>query len=273
MKVVLFCGGLGLRMREAGERIPKPMVTLGNRPILWHVMKYYSHFGHKDFVLCLGHKADAIKRYFLEYDETASNDFVLKPGAGEVELLASDISDWTITFVDTGLRAVVGQRLRAVRPHLAGEQVFLANYGDTLTDADLDRMVERFLASDAVASLLCVRPTYTFHVVQAARDGTVRSVEDVTKADLWMNGGYFIFRESIFDYIEDGDDLVGAPFARLSSEGRLLAFFHEGFWAPMDTLKDKTNLDIMIESGFAPWRVWERQTQREERKTGSPRPT
>ena len=259
MKVVLFCGGLGLRMREAGERIPKPMVTLGNRPVLWHVMKYYAHFGHKDFVLCLGHKAEIIKRYFLEYDETVSNDFILAGGGREVTLLGSDIDDWQITFVDTGLRAVVGQRLRAVRRYLEGEDIFLANYGDTLTDANLPEMVERFVAADAVAAMLCVRPTYTFHVVRAAAHGVVESIQDVTRSDLWINGGYFIFRSSIFDYIGEGEDLVGEPFARLIAERRLLAFLHEGFWAPMDTLKDKTNLDTMIENGVAPWRVWERE--------------
>jgi glucose-1-phosphate cytidylyltransferase len=222
-------------------------------------MKYYAHFGHKDFILCLGYKSEIIKRYFLEYDETVSNDFVLKASSGEVELFRRDISDWTITFVDTGLRAVVGQRLRAVRQHVEGEEVFLANYGDTLTDANLDQMVERFLETDAVAALLCVRPTYTFHVVHARSDGRVEAVQDVTRSDLWINGGYFIFRRSIFDYIGDNEDLVGSPFARLTSEGRLLAFFHEGFWAPMDTLKDKTTLDSMIEDGIAPWRVWEEQ--------------
>jgi glucose-1-phosphate cytidylyltransferase len=144
MKVVLFCGGRGLRLREHSEAIPKPMVQIGYRPILWHVMRYYAHYGHRDFILCLGYRADAIKDYFLHYDEAASNDFVLSEGGRRVELLGSDIADWRITFADTGLDTTIGERLRRVRHLLEGEEIFLANYGDTLTDAPLDELVETF---------------------------------------------------------------------------------------------------------------------------------
>src|SRR4051812_32379317 len=137
MKVVLFCGGLGMRMREFSEAVPKPMVPIGYRPILWHVMKYYAHHGHKDFILCLGYKADVIKNYFLEYNECLSNDFVLSKGAKNIELLGRDIDDWNITFVDTGLTSNVGMRLRAVQKHLKGEEMFLANYTDGLSDVPL----------------------------------------------------------------------------------------------------------------------------------------
>ena len=134
MKVVLFCGGLGMRLRDYSETIPKPMVPVGYRPILWHVMRYYAHYGHKEFILCLGYRADAIKRYFLEYDETISNDFVITGGGKQVDLLASDIQDWKITFVDTGLNSNIGQRLKAVQPFLEGERTFLANYSDGVSD-------------------------------------------------------------------------------------------------------------------------------------------
>jgi glucose-1-phosphate cytidylyltransferase len=262
MKVVLFCGGLGLRMREASERIPKPMVPVGNRPILWHVMKYYAHFGHKDFVLCLGHKAEIIKSYFLEYDETVSNNFVFRGGGRQVELLTSDIDDWTITFVDTGLSASVGERLRAVREFVEGEELFLANYGDVLTDAPLPGMIDDLVQSDCVASMLCVRPAYTFHLV--AVDGNVATgIEDVTRADLWINGGYFVLRNAIFEHINEGEDLVIEPFQRLIERRQLIAHRYDGFWAPMDTLKDKTRLDSLIDSGSAPWRVWENGAQSE----------
>src|SRR5215210_4763777 len=137
MKVVLFCGGLGLRLRDYSDSIPKPMVNIGYRPILWHVMKYYAHFGHKDFILCLGYKADAIKNYFLTYDECISNNFVLSNGGKNLRLLHSDIQDWNITFVDTGLTANIGQRLKAVEPYLEQETMFLANYSDGLTDLPL----------------------------------------------------------------------------------------------------------------------------------------
>lgn len=257
MKVVLFCGGLGLRMREAGEHLPKPMVPVGTRPILWHVMKYFAHFGHTDFILCLGHKAEVIKSYFLNYDETLSNDFVLNGGGRDVELLSSDTHDWTITFVDTGLRAKVGERLKAVQPYLEGEEMFLANYGDVLTDAPLPTMIDGLAESGKVASMLCTSPNYTFHVVSLDESETVRGIEDVTKAGLWINGGYFVLRQRVFDYIEPGEDLVVEPFQRLIADEELLAYRHTGFWAPMDTLKDKTVLEDLLESGEAPWRVWD----------------
>jgi glucose-1-phosphate cytidylyltransferase len=260
MKVVLFCGGLGLRMREASTRIPKPMVPIGTQPVLWHVMKYFAHYGHKDFILCLGHKAEVVKEFFLTYNEAYSNDFVLEGGT-HVELLSTDAHDWRITFVDTGLRARVGERLLAVREHLEGEELFLANYGDVLTDAPLPGMIERLRSSDKLASMLCVRPNYTFHVVQLddAAGATVTGIEDVTQAGLWINGGYFVLRPEVFDHLHAGEDLVTEAFPRLIAAGKLLGYRYEGFWAPMDTLKDKTVLEQLLESGQAPWVVWERR--------------
>jgi glucose-1-phosphate cytidylyltransferase len=154
MKVVLFCGGLGMRMREYSEHVPKPMVPVGNRPILWHLMRYYAHYGHKEFILCLGYRGEAIKSYFVDYKEWLSNDFVLSGSSDRIEMLASDIHDWRITFVETGLSANIGERLLAVRPHLEGEKTFLANYADGLTDAPLDAMVERFRQQRKTAALL-----------------------------------------------------------------------------------------------------------------------
>ena len=257
MKVVLFCGGLGLRMREASERIPKPMVQIGNRPILWHVMKYFAHYGHREFVLCLGHGAEVIKDFFLRYDEAISNDFVLTEGGRSIELLQSDITDWRITFVDTGLRASVGERLRAVRAHLEGDEMFLANYGDTLTDAPLPEMIDHLEASGGVAQFLAVRPAYTFHTVTFSEGERVEEILDVTQSGIWINGGYFAFRTELFDYMQEGEDIVEEPFHRLIAEGKLVGYRHEGFWAPMDTLKDRTVLESMLEAGTTPWRVWE----------------
>lgn len=268
MKVVLFCGGLGLRMLEASGRIPKPMVPIGNRPVLWHVMKYFAHYGHKDFILCLGHKAEVIKEFFLTYNEALSNDFVLEGGSRQVELLSSDAHDWRITFVNTGLRATVGERLKAVEPHLEGEEIFLANYGDVLTNAPLPDMIDRLIEGGKIASFLCVRPQYTFHVVKLDEDPPlVRDVQDVTQADLWINGGYFVFRHEIFDYIRPGEDLVFEPFHRLIEEEMLVGYRYDGFWAPMDTLKDKHNLELLLETGRAPWRVWEHERIRPEPTT------
>ena len=257
MKVVIFCGGQGLRMREASEVVPKPMVPIGPRPVLWHVMKYYAHFGFTDFVLCLGYKAEAIKQFFLTYNEAMANDFVLFNGGAEVHLLKTDIHDWNITFVDTGLRAPIGERLRAVRHLLTEDELFLANYGDTLTDADLPAMIERASDERATASFLAVRPNYSFHVVSMADDGRVRQMRDVLGSDIWINGGYFILRREFLDQLRPGEDLVEEPLQRLMSTGQLLAQRHEGFWAPMDTLKDQQWLETLHEDGSAPWQVWD----------------
>ena len=253
MKVVLFCGGLGLRMREESARLPKPMIPLGDRPILWHIMKYYSDFGFRDFVLCLGYKHEVIKEYFLNYNEALSNDFVLTDGGKRVELLSSDTHDWSITFVNTGLRSTIGERLKQVEPHLEGDDVFLATYGDGLTDAPLPGMIDTLVQSGKTALFLCVHPTAQFHVVSLDDGNGVREIHDVAAADLWINGGYFVFRREILDHLRPGEDLVGDAFNRLIAEDKLLAYPYEGFWAPMDTLKDKQNLESLLESGDPPW--------------------
>ena len=264
MKVVIFCGGQGLRLREFSESIPKPMVPIGYRPILWHVMRYYAEFGHAEFILCLGYRADLIKEYFLQYRETISNDFVLNGPGGEVELLGHDLDGWKITFVDTGQHASVGERLAAIRPHIGDDEMFLANYGDVLTDAPIDAMTERLRDSEAVASFLCVRPRpYTFHLIDLDRDrdrgDQVVGVRDVGTADMWINGGYFVLRREIFEYLRPGEDLVPEAFRRLMEDDRLLAHPYEGFWAPMDTIKDRQILESRFEAGDAPWAVWQRR--------------
>ncbi len=257
MKVVIFCGGQGLRMREASEAMPKPMVPIGTRPVLWHVMKYYAHFGFTDFVLCLGYRAEAIKHFFLTYNEALANDFVLSDGGAKVHLLKTDIQNWNITFVDTGLKACIGERLRAVRHLLRDDEMFLANYGDTLTDANLPAMIDRVKTTGATASFLAVRPNYSFHVVSMNDGGIVESIDDVTRSNTWINGGYFVLRSELLDDLRPGEELVEQPFNRLLADRKLLAQRHDGFWAPMDTLKDKQWLEGLHESGEAPWQLWE----------------
>jgi glucose-1-phosphate cytidylyltransferase len=256
VKVVIFCGGQGLRMREASEVAPKPMIPIGTRPVLWHVMKYYAHFGFTDFVLCLGYKAEAIKQFFLTYNEALTNDFVLSDGGAKVHVLKTDIHNWSITFVDTGLHATIGERLRAVGHLLRDDELFLANYGDTLTDANLQAMIDEAKAADVTASFLAVRPNYSFHVVSMDERGLVHGIRDVTRSDVWINGGYFVFRSQILDQIQPGEDLVEQPFQRLLASDQLLAQRHEGFWAPMDTLKDQQWLESLHESSIAPWELW-----------------
>lgn len=255
MKVVLFCGGLGMRIREYPEPVPKPMITIGYRPILWHVMKYYAYFGHKDFILCLGYKSDAVKQYFLNYDECISNNFVLSNGGRKLKLLNSDIHDWNITFVDTGIAANIGQRLKAVEPYLRGESVFLANYSDGLTDLMLSEYVDHFLRRGKVGGFLAVQPNQSFHVVSFDGD-VVDGVHPIIKAGLWINGGFFIFRSDIFDFMEPGEELVDQPFQRLIRQQKLLAYKYEGYWACMDTFKDRQQLEELYSRGEAPWEVW-----------------
>jgi glucose-1-phosphate cytidylyltransferase len=254
VKVVLFCGGLGLRMREESTRLPKPMIALGDRPLLWHIMKYYSDFGFRDFILCLGYKPETVKEYFLNYNEALSNDFVITEGGRNVQLLGSDTHDWSMTFVDTGMHATIGERLKRIEPYLEGDELFLANYGDVLTDAPLPEMVDALAGSGKTALFLCVHPTYQFHVVSLAEGNGVRDIRDVGDSNLWINGGYFVFRREVFDYLRPGEDLVVHAFNQLIREDKLMAYPYEGFWAPMDTLKDKQMLETMLESGDPPWR-------------------
>ncbi|MGA2109592.1 MAG: glucose-1-phosphate cytidylyltransferase [Syntrophorhabdales bacterium] len=263
MKVVLFCGGLGTRLREYSETIPKPMVEIGYRPILWHVMKYYAYYGHKDFILCLGYKSDVIKNYFLNYNECLSNNFVLSNGCKEVTLLNTDIDDWRITFVDTGLHSNIGQRLRAVEEYLEGEEVFLANYSDGLSDAPLPDLIDYFVTSEKTASFLSVRPTQSFHVVSLDEDGEVEAIRHIKNSGIWINGGFFVFRKAIFRYINDGEELVNEPFQRLIERGKLTTYKHTGFWVSMDTFKDKQLLDDMCSRGETPWEVWKNSDRRE----------
>jgi len=256
MKVVLFCGGLGMRLREVSERIPKPMVPIGYRPILWHVMKYYAHFGHKDFILCLGYGADVIKDYFIKYDECVSNDFILSEGGSKIQMVNSDIHDWSITFVDTGINANIGQRLKAVQKYIGQDEVFLANYSDNLTDLHLPDQIDHFHKLQKVASLLSVRPRFSTHVICAGLDGVVTNIQDMDKTGIRINGGFFIFSRAIFNYIRDKEELVYEPFQRLMQEEELIVYSYEGFWAAMDTFKDKQQLDQLLEKGNPPWQVW-----------------
>jgi glucose-1-phosphate cytidylyltransferase len=258
MKVVLFCGGLGTRLREHSDTIPKPLVNIGSRPVLWHLMRYYAHYGHTDFVLALGYRGDMVREYFLNYSEAMSNDFTLSEGGRKIELHSHDLGNWRITFVDTGLHSNIGQRLLRVRKYLEGEPVFLANYADGLSDLPLDRHIEEFYRHDAVASFIRVRSAQSFHAVHADAAGLVTSMGVMTEQPLWINGGFFVLRSTIFDYMQEGDELVEQPFARLIGERRLITYGWEGFWQAMDTFKDKIALDRMDARGTCPWMVWRR---------------
>ncbi len=255
MKVVLFCGGLGTRIREYPEPVPKPMIPIGHEPILWHLMQYYSKYGHQDFILCMGYKADVIKRFFLDYRPQLYADCVVSGHGSRVEILDGPKDDWRVTLIDTGIWRNIGQRLWAVRDHVKQEDVFLANYSDGLADVDLNDMIRRFKASGKVAGFLAVHPPVTFHVADIEAGGRVRALRDSNEADLWINGGFFIMRPAIFDYMQEGEELVVEPFRRLMADDQLLAYKHVGFWRAMDTLRDRQVLEEMVERGNMPWRV------------------
>lgn len=256
MKVVLFCGGLGTRLREHSETIPKPLVNVGIRPIVWHLMRYYAHFGHKDFILCLGYRGDLIREYFLNYSECMSNDFVMSDGGRRVEPLTHDIADWRITFVDTGMHANLGQRLLRVRKYLEGEEMFLANYSDGLCDLRLDAYIDEFNRREVIAGAVAVRPSQSLHAIRMDDQGMVSAIESVRDSDYWINGGFFCLRQEIFDYLREGEELVEEPFQRLIRSRQLWTHRHPGFWAAMDTFKDKITLDRMEARGDCPWMVW-----------------
>jgi glucose-1-phosphate cytidylyltransferase len=238
MKVVLFCGGMGTRLRDYSDSVPKPMVTVGSQPVLWHVMKYYAHFGHNDFILCLGYRGDSIREYFRTVGERG------------------DTEGWRITFAETGQEASIGERLKAVEPLLEGEEIFLANYSDGLTDLPLPGYIDFFTAQEKVASFLCVKSMQTFHVVSVGDDAVVSRVEPLRDSAVRINGGYFLFRKEIFRYLDPGQDLVEEPFRRLISGRQLIAYTYGGFWAAMDTFKDRQWLADLFERGEAPWELW-----------------
>jgi len=234
VKVVLFCGGLGLRMGPSSRRLPKPMVKIGGRPMLWHIMTLYAAHGYREFILCVGHLSDVIVRDVARWAEVRSGT-------------------WTIDIVDTGLHTSIGERLRRVAPRLRSDDLFLANYGDVLTDAPLDQMVEVLRESGKSALVLAARPRYNFHVLDVDADGRVGAICDVTATALRINGGFFVFRREVLAAIREGEDLVEEPFLRLIEADELVAYPWDGFWAPMDTLKDKQLLEELCRSGSAPW--------------------
>ena len=249
MKVILFCGGLGMRLRDYSEEVPKPMVPVGNRPVLWHVMKNYAMAGHTDFILCLGHGGESIKRFFLDYEEGESNDFILDHG--EKVMLSSDIDKWTITFVDTGILTDLGDRLLKVRGLVEGEDRFFVNYADGLSDLDHNAYLDRFVASGKQGAVTVVPPPQSYHLVDWS-GSQANALVPLADSGMWINAGFFIFTASVFDHLEEDSDFAVALDTMMRA-GVMFANPYEGFWMPMDTFKEKQHLDAMFAAGDTPW--------------------
>lgn len=256
MKVALLAGGVGSRLQEETEVRPKPMVEIGGRPLLWHIMKLYAHYGFGDFVIALGHKGDYVKRWMLEYSSIQS-DLTISLADGRVAPLGEDREDWTVTLVDTGLKTQTGGRIKRLAPHL-GDGTFMLTWGDGVADVDLRRLLEFHRAHGKYATVTAVRPPARFGRLEIGGDGTVLEfAEKPQMSEGWINGAFFVLEPEVFSYI-DGDPThwEREPMEALARDGQLVAYRHDSFWQCMDTLRDKVLLEEMWASDEPPWKVW-----------------
>ncbi|MHB8519337.1 MAG: glucose-1-phosphate cytidylyltransferase [Limisphaerales bacterium] len=257
MKVVILCGGLGTRLREETEYRPKPMVPIGGRPILWHIMKYYAHFGHKEFILCLGYKGEVIKDYFRNYHWNTS-DVTLRLGRSPkiVYHTQHDEEDWTVTLVDTGQETQTGGRLRRALPFVDSD-TFLFTYGDGLTNSNLQESIAFHQAHGAIASVTAVKPTGRFGELAIDGQTIVAFREKPDQERAFVSGGYFVLNKGIGGYLDDDSCVLErGPMEKLAREGQLKAYCHLGFWQCMDTYREQELLNKLWQTGQAPWKVW-----------------
>jgi glucose-1-phosphate cytidylyltransferase len=258
MKVVILCGGLGTRLREETEFRPKPMIEVGGRPIVWHIMKTYARYGFCDFVLCLGYKGHVIKEYFLNY-EAMNNDFTIALEHGRrIQYHGShDERGFRVTLAETGAEAMTGARVKRVERYVDGD-TFLVTYGDGLADIDISRVLDFHRAHGKLATVTSVRPLSRFGVLDLDQDGSVKRFAEKPKAEGWINVGYFVFNRRVFDYLDADESCVmeREPLERLAAEGQMVAYRHDGFFFAMDTYREYEALNRMWDSGQAPWKVW-----------------
>ncbi len=254
MKTVILAGGLGTRLAEETDKAPKPMVQIGGLPILWHIMKIYAAAGFDEFLVALGYRADVVKRYFLDY-YYLRNDLTVT-GRGEVEVHDGGRDDWRIHLIDTGIDTQTGGRLRRLAPHLRAE-TFMLTYGDGVADVDCRKLLDFHRAHGKLATVTAVRPPARFGGLVFDGDLVSEFTEKPQIGEGWINGGFFVLEPGVLDYI-GGDDTVWErePLERLAQDGQLVAYRHDGFWQPMDTLRDVRLLEGMWESGNVPWKVW-----------------
>lgn len=255
MKAVILAGGLGTRIAEESDYKPKPMVEIGGRPLLWHIMKTYAHHGIKEFVICLGYKGYVIKEYFFNYyRHTANLEIDLR--TGDATVLDSQAEDWKITLIDTGQDTMTGGRVKRIRPYI-GNETFCLTYGDGLADIDITREVAFHRTHGKLATVAAVQPPGRFGVLNIAGDANVASFEEKPQDEIgWINGGFFVLEPPAIDYIEgDETSFERAPLANLARDGQLMAFHHQGFWQPCDTLRDKRELQALWDANKAPWKL------------------
>lgn len=258
MKVVILAGGLGTRLGEETSIKPKPMVEIGEYPIIWHIMKIYSHYGFNDFVVLGGYKQEVIKDYFINY-AVRNSDIAVDLSNGERVVHNSMAEPWKVTILNTGKNSMTGGRIRYAKPYVNGER-FLLTYGDGVSDVNISELIKFHEKSGKYATLTAVQPEGRFGIVEATEDGTVTSFQEKPKnEDKWINGGFFVCEPQVFDYIPNTDAAIWEqePLRNLTRDGHLGMYKHRGFWRPMDMLKDKQDLNKMWEENRAPWKIWD----------------
>lgn len=256
MKTVILCGGRGTRLGEHGTNIPKALIEIGGKPIIWHLLKFYSSYGLDDFVLCLGHLGDKIKRYFIEH-QWLDRDFRLETGAERnLHLLSSAAENWRVTFAETGLDTNTGGRLKKIRQYVENEETFCVTYGDGLADVNLNRLLSYHRTHRRTATLTTVHPNLNFGLLKIDDNDCVREFHEKPRMDEWINGGFFVFNAGIFDYLGENSVLEQEPFERLAAAGELMAYKHKGFWKCMDTYKDNLEFNHLWDKGKADWKIW-----------------
>lgn len=257
MKVVILAGGLGTRLSEETDLKPKPMVEIGGKPILWHIMKIYSAYGFNDFIICCGYKGYMIKEYFANYFMHQA-DITVDLGKNSIEIHKSKAEPWKITLVDTGMNTMTGGRIKRVMDYV-GNKSFMLTYGDGVSNINIKALVEFHWKAQKLATVTAVQPSGRFGAIALSEEFTVRSFTEKPAADgSWINGGFFVLEPGIFDYIKDDDATVWerSPLESLAKDNQLAAFKHTGFWRPMDTLRDRIELDNMWNTGKAEWKIW-----------------
>lgn len=256
MKTVILCGGRGTRLGEHGSTVPKALIEIGGKPVIWHLLKFYSQFGFNDFILCLGFLGDKIKRYFIEH-QWLDADFILETGEdNSLHLLQNKKENWRITFAETGLDTNTGGRLFKVKKYLEAEKSFCVTYGDGLSDVNLEKLVSFHQSHERIATLMAVHPFLNFGLLTLEDENFVADFQEKPKMREWINGGFFVFNKEIFDYLEENSVLEREPFERLAKEKQMLAFKHTGFWKCMDTFKDNLEFNQLWKEGKADWKVW-----------------